>query len=73
MPAGKAAGERCVQLTADNRCRLFGAAERPDVCAGLRPAPEMCGASTEAALAGLAALEAATRPERPISSPPLEH
>lgn len=62
MPAGKAAGQRCVQLTPEHRCRLFGRPERPGVCAGLRPSLEMCGATAEAALAWLAALEAATRP-----------
>jgi Fe-S-cluster containining protein len=62
MPGGKPAGVRCVQLTADNRCRLFGHPERPAVCVGLRPRRDMCGRSADDALACLAAMESATRP-----------
>ena len=62
MPGGKPAGVRCVQLTNDNRCRLFGLPERPAVCASLRPSEEMCGASADAALVYLTNLEALTRP-----------
>lgn len=62
MPQGKPAGVRCVQLTEDARCRLFGQAERPRFCSGLQPSAEMCGSSRAAALAWLTALEAATRP-----------
>lgn len=62
MPHGKPAGVRCVQLTADDRCALFGRPERPAVCASLRPEPAMCGASRAHALAWLAALERATAP-----------
>jgi len=60
MPHGKPAGVRCVQLTGDNRCRLFGSPERPEVCNRLRPEPEMCGEDAEYALAWLARLELAT-------------
>ena len=62
MPNGKPAGVRCVQLTADNQCQLFGKPERPLVCIKLRPDEEMCGQSAEEALAWLSALEEATRP-----------
>jgi hypothetical protein len=62
MPEGKPAGVRCVQLTADNRCRLFGQPERPAVCIRLRPTEEMCGQNAEEALIYLAELERATRP-----------
>jgi Fe-S-cluster containining protein len=62
MPEGKPAGVRCVQLTSDNRCRIYGQPERPGVCVRLRPNREMCGETMEHALAYLAALEAATRP-----------
>jgi hypothetical protein len=62
MPGGKPAGVRCVQLTPDNRCRLFGKPERPAVCASLRPSEEMCHSSAEEALAWLAWLEAETTP-----------
>jgi hypothetical protein len=60
MPAGKPAGVRCVQLTADYRCRLFGQPERPAVCVRFQARSDSCGASRAAALRLLAALEAAT-------------
>lgn len=62
MPDGKPAGVRCVQLTRDNRCLIFGMAERPAVCASLRPSREMCGGSDSEALERLSFLEQATRP-----------
>lgn len=65
MPDGKRAGERCVQLDADQRCRLFGDPRRPAFCASLRPSAEMCGASREQAYAFLARLERLTRPWAP--------
>ena len=60
MPGGKPAGVRCVQLTDDNRCRLFGMPERPAVCSSLRPSEEMCGDSRDEALEWLANLESLT-------------
>lgn len=62
MPDGKPAGVRCVQLTEDLRCAIFGMPERPRVCASLRPQEEMCGAAAADALAYLARVEAFTRP-----------
>lgn len=62
MPGGKAAGIRCIQLTTDNLCRIFGMAERPAVCSGLRPDAEMCGRSNAEAIAYLGELEQSTRP-----------
>ena len=67
MPDGKPAGVRCIQLTADNRCRLFGKPERPAVCASLKPSEEMCRNGKDEALAWLANLERLTKnasPER---------
>ena len=60
MPNGKPAGVRCVQLTSDNRCAIFGKPERPAICARLKPEPEMCGATREEALANIAAMERET-------------
>jgi uncharacterized protein len=63
MPAGKPAGVRCIQLTPDNRCALFGKAERPEVCTRLRPNLEMCGHSAREAMAYLSRLELETAPD----------
>ncbi len=57
MPNGKEAGERCIQLDGDNLCLLFGKAERPEVCSGLKPSKEMCGKSNAEAFAYLENLE----------------
>ncbi len=62
MPDGKPAGVRCVQLTPDSRCLLFGLPERPAVCVQLRPEPAMCGASAEEAMIFLSQLELLTKP-----------
>ncbi len=62
MPDGKPAGVRCIQLTEDNRCKLFGLPERPAVCVRLRPSEEMCGSRADEAYAYLIRLEAITHP-----------
>lgn len=62
MPQGKPAGVRCVQLTDDNRCAIFGHEDRPEVCGRLRPEPAMCGDTREHALAWIARLELLTAP-----------
>jgi uncharacterized protein len=62
MPEGKPAGVRCVQLTEDNRCKLFGHPSRPAICSLLRPSEEMCGKSRSSALTYLTFLEKATTP-----------
>lgn len=63
MAAGKPAGVRCPQLTTDNRCRIFGHAERPAVCSSLQASEEMCGAGDSEAMERLVAWERLTRPE----------
>ena len=60
MPLGKAAGERCVQLSPDNYCGLFGKPERPAVCSAFRAEPEVCGGSREEALRLIGWLEQST-------------
>jgi hypothetical protein len=62
MPRGKPAGVRCVQLSVDNLCLLYGETERPAVCANLKPSRQMCGAGREEALEFLRGLEEATKP-----------
>lgn len=60
MPDGKPAGVRCIQLTSDNRCALFGKPERPAVCSSLRPSLEMCGSSFLQAMTYLERMEMLT-------------
>ena len=62
MPNGKPAGARCVQLSAENHCLIFGKPERPAVCVRLRPTAEMCGDSAHGAMIYLTELELATAP-----------
>src|SRR5437773_10379728 len=62
MPEGKPAGVRCVQLSEDNRCKLFGRPERPAVCQLFQPSEEMCGSTSHQALIYLTRLERATTP-----------
>lgn len=62
MPNGKPAGVRCVQLDDDMLCGIFGKPERPGFCGGLKPAPDMCGATREQAILWLTDLERATAP-----------
>jgi uncharacterized protein len=68
MPGGKPAGVRCVQLSSDNRCLIFGRPERPATCIALRPHEEMCGSTTEEALVYLTWLEEVTRPDIPAAA-----
>ncbi len=62
MPGGKPFGARCIQLTQDNLCKLFGKPERPSVCSSLQPSSEMCGQGAEYANRYLSELEEKTRP-----------
>lgn len=62
MPNGKKAGERCVNLGPDNRCRIWGSPDYPPVCRAFRPGRWVCGDSADQALVLLARLEADTRP-----------
>jgi hypothetical protein len=61
MAAGKPAGLRCIQLTPDNRCLLFGLPERPAVCISYKASPDFCGSNCSEALDILEELEDATR------------
>ena len=62
MPGGKPAGVRCVQLSDDNRCLIFGQPTRPAACNALTPTAEMCGETFEHAMIYLTWLEEVTRP-----------
>ncbi|MGB6103229.1 MAG: YkgJ family cysteine cluster protein [Pusillimonas sp.] len=65
MPDGKPAGVRCIQLSDDNRCLIFGHPDRPAFCAGLQASADMCGETRAHALAWIADLEKLTAPSRP--------
>lgn len=58
----KPAGVRCLQLTVENACAIFGHSDRPAVCASLRPSAEMCGENREQALRWLGHMEDQTAP-----------
>ncbi len=60
MPDGKPAGVRCIQLTEDNLCKLFGSPARPRVCESLKPSREMCGYTSVDAFRYLEELEKET-------------
>lgn len=62
MPAGKPAGQACVQLDPAGDCRLFGQPSRPAVCVSLQPHASMCGNDRTHALTYLQTLERLTAP-----------
>lgn len=45
MPNGKPAGERCIHLSVELLCGLFGQPERPAVCGAFQADVEVCGGS----------------------------
>lgn len=57
MPDGKKAGERCVHLLADYRCKLFNDARRPDCCGMFQAETAFCGNDRERAIQLLWELE----------------
>lgn len=61
MPEGKPTGVRCVQLTDQNTCRIFGQPDRPKVCGSLKPSEEMCGKTADEAMKYLEMLERITK------------
>ncbi|MBU1720723.1 MAG: YkgJ family cysteine cluster protein [Bacteroidetes bacterium] len=61
MPKGKRAGERCIHLTEQNRCAIFGTPGRPQICEDFKPDPLMCGSSMTEALRIMKWLEGDTQ------------
>ena len=57
MPNGKRAGERCVQLSVDNLCQLFGLQQRPEVCSNFSASLDVCGTTNTEALQLISTLE----------------
>ena len=62
MENGKPAGVRCVQLSDENHCLIFGSDQRPAVCGSLQPSEEMCGNDTCEAMQRLTEWERITLP-----------
>ena len=60
MEDGKPAGVRCIQLTDDNKCKLFGLPERPDFCGEFAASITTCGDSMEEAITIITELERLT-------------
>ncbi|MGH8547853.1 MAG: hypothetical protein ACRERU_04515, partial [Methylococcales bacterium] len=63
LSEGKPAGVRCIHLTGEYRCGLFGLKDRPAVCSALQPSEDLCGVDRKDALTKIAWLEKITRPE----------
>lgn len=49
MPDGKDAGVKCLHLTKDLKCAIFGDPSRPKVCDGFKADVLFCGNSAEEA------------------------
>lgn len=62
MPQGKPANVRCIQLSEDNLCSIFGSSLRPKICSSLKPSVDMCATNREEAFIYLVHLEEATAP-----------
>ncbi|RTE86509.1 MULTISPECIES: YkgJ family cysteine cluster protein [Gammaproteobacteria] len=60
MPQGKPANTRCIHLSDDNLCNIFGQPERPKVCDEFSAQSYVCGNSREEALILLTQLEVET-------------
>ena len=43
MPHGKPAGVRCVHLSVEQLCQLFGQPQRPAVCSDFKADIDVCG------------------------------
>jgi hypothetical protein len=50
MENGKPAGVRCIHLTDDYKCALFGKPERPEVCKAFRAEVQFCGTNRDEAM-----------------------
>lgn len=60
MPHGKPAGERCLHLSVESLCALFGKPERPPVCSQFKAEPEVCGVDQADAIRLITWWESAT-------------
>lgn len=62
MPTGKAAGERCANLAADQRCTIWGTEDYPEFCKRFLPDPLFCGDTNSQALKIITEFEQSTQP-----------
>jgi len=62
MSEGKPARVRCIQLTSDRKCALFGRPERPAVCSDFTADLSVCGHDRITALRLLDELEKQSSP-----------
>ena len=60
MPNCKRAGERCINLSDDNLCQIFGRADRPKVCEEFKASIDACGKTNQQAMAIIAHWESVT-------------
>jgi len=60
MPEGKPAGERCLHLSVEALCGLFGKPERPAVCSEFKAGADVCGVDQADAIRIINWWEAAT-------------
>ena len=63
MPNGKPAGIKCVNLTRDNLCALFGDPTRPAICKQFSATQEICGNNRAEAMFAIALYETVTAPD----------
>ena len=63
MPSGKTAGVRCVNLSSENRCLIYGHPDYPAVCANFKASRGTCGDDNAFAMANLEVLERLTSPD----------
>jgi len=61
MPNGKLAGQICIQLSADYKCKIFNQVKRPKVCLQFLPEADVCGENRMQALENITILENATK------------
>ena len=57
MPEGKPAGEKCIHLTEDYKCKLFNSPKRPQFCIDFQAEELVCGNNRTEALKVLSKLE----------------
>jgi uncharacterized protein len=57
MPNGKPAGTKCIHLSTDGLCNLFGKTERPLICSQFRAERAICGFTKEDAYKNISDLE----------------